>query len=99
MGASPGSIMKIFMVQGASVGLLGTAIGMVLGVLLALNVGLIAKYIGDDKGNIAAGSDRHSRAAGRQNIARNRPPMITAYRRAARQAAGRAQHDGKPHHR
>ena len=39
LGASPGSIMKVFVVQGALVGLLGTLMGVVLGVLLALNVG------------------------------------------------------------
>ena len=38
LGSSPRSIMKIFMVQGAVIGLLGTLIGVVLGVLLALNV-------------------------------------------------------------
>jgi len=39
LGASPMSIMKIFIVQGASVGLLGTALGVALGVLLAANIG------------------------------------------------------------
>ena len=39
LGASPRSIMKIFVVQGASIGLLGTLLGVVLGVLIALNVG------------------------------------------------------------
>ncbi|MFP5406957.1 MAG: FtsX-like permease family protein, partial [Gammaproteobacteria bacterium] len=39
LGAPPSSIMKIFVVQGASVGLLGTAAGVALGVLLALNIG------------------------------------------------------------
>ena len=38
LGASPASVMRIFIVQGALVGLLGTAIGVVLGVLLALNI-------------------------------------------------------------
>ena len=38
LGATPRSIMKVFVVQGALVGLLGTAIGMVLGVALALEV-------------------------------------------------------------
>jgi len=38
LGASPRSVMSIFIVQGAMVGLLGTAIGVGLGVLLALNV-------------------------------------------------------------
>lgn len=38
LGASPSSIMKIFVVQGAVVGLLGTFIGVSLGVLLASNI-------------------------------------------------------------
>ena len=36
LGATPGSIMRIFIVQGALIGLIGTAVGLVLGVLLAL---------------------------------------------------------------
>ncbi|MEZ5660553.1 MAG: lipoprotein-releasing ABC transporter permease subunit [Burkholderiaceae bacterium] len=39
LGAAPSSIMKIFVVQGAAVGLLGTGIGIALGVALALNIG------------------------------------------------------------
>jgi lipoprotein-releasing system permease protein len=38
LGAAPGSIMKIFMVQGALIGVLGTLMGVAGGVLLALNV-------------------------------------------------------------
>jgi len=38
LGALPGSIMKIFMVQGAMIGVIGTLTGVVLGVLLGLNV-------------------------------------------------------------
>ncbi len=38
LGASPGSVMKIFVVQGAMVGILGTVLGVALGVLLALNI-------------------------------------------------------------
>jgi lipoprotein-releasing system permease protein len=38
LGASPGRIMAIFMVQGTAIGLIGTLIGMVAGVILALNV-------------------------------------------------------------
>ncbi len=38
LGASPGSVMKVFVVQGAMVGLLGTALGVAFGVLLALNI-------------------------------------------------------------
>jgi lipoprotein-releasing system permease protein len=45
LGASPRSIMKIFMVQGALVGLSGTAIGMVGGVAVALNIDVIVPFI------------------------------------------------------
>ncbi|MGI4849692.1 MAG: lipoprotein-releasing ABC transporter permease subunit [Janthinobacterium lividum] len=45
LGASPGSIMKIFMIQGALVGLIGTAIGVGLGILVALNVDVIVPFI------------------------------------------------------
>ena len=38
LGASPGGVMGIFMVQGTAIGLVGTLIGVVAGVLLALNV-------------------------------------------------------------
>jgi lipoprotein-releasing system permease protein len=45
LGASPRSIMKIFMIQGALVGLIGTAIGVGMGVLVALNVDVIVPFI------------------------------------------------------
>jgi lipoprotein-releasing system permease protein len=45
LGASPFSVMKIFMVQGALVGVLGTAMGVAGGVLLALNVDVIVPAI------------------------------------------------------
>jgi lipoprotein-releasing system permease protein len=45
LGASPGSIMKIFMIQGAVVGLVGTALGVSLGVLVALNIDVIVPFI------------------------------------------------------
>jgi lipoprotein-releasing system permease protein len=38
LGATPGTIMRIFVVQGAMVGLIGTLIGVVGGVWLALNI-------------------------------------------------------------
>jgi lipoprotein-releasing system permease protein len=38
LGAAPGSILKIFVVQGAVIGVLGTLLGVAGGVLLALNV-------------------------------------------------------------
>jgi len=45
LGASPRSIMKIFMIQGGLVGLIGTAIGVGLGVLVALNIDVIVPFI------------------------------------------------------
>jgi lipoprotein-releasing system permease protein len=44
-GASPASIMKIFVVQGALIGILGTAIGVAAGVVIALNMDVIAPVI------------------------------------------------------
>jgi lipoprotein-releasing system permease protein len=38
LGATPRSIMAVFTVQGSVIGIIGTAIGVSLGVLLALNV-------------------------------------------------------------
>ena len=38
LGVSPGRVMAIFMVQGTAIGLIGTIVGMIAGVLLALNV-------------------------------------------------------------
>ena len=45
LGATPGAIMRIFMIQGSAVGLLGTFLGLGLGVLLALNVGPVVATI------------------------------------------------------
>jgi lipoprotein-releasing system permease protein len=45
LGASQRSIMKIFMIQGGLVGLIGTAIGVSLGVLVALNIDVIVPFI------------------------------------------------------
>lgn len=41
LGANPASIMKVFIVQGALIGLIGTAIGVAEGIALALNVDVI----------------------------------------------------------
>ena len=38
LGATPGTIMRTFMVQGTVIGVVGTAIGAVVGILAALNV-------------------------------------------------------------
>jgi lipoprotein-releasing system permease protein len=45
LGAAPSSIMKIFMVQGSAVGLLGTFAGVALGILIALNVRAVTAFI------------------------------------------------------
>ncbi|MCE2724384.1 MAG: lipoprotein-releasing ABC transporter permease subunit [Betaproteobacteria bacterium] len=45
LGASPGMIMRVFVVQGALVGAIGTMLGVVGGVLLALNVGAIVSAV------------------------------------------------------
>ena len=45
LGASPGSIMKIFVIQGALVGLIGTALGVAFGVVVALNIDVIVPAI------------------------------------------------------
>jgi lipoprotein-releasing system permease protein len=44
-GASPRSIMTIFIVQGALIGVIGTLIGALFGVLIALNIGTIIPFI------------------------------------------------------
>ena len=45
LGASPASIMQIFVVQGAVVGLVGTLLGVVGGVLLALNIDTVVPFV------------------------------------------------------
>jgi lipoprotein-releasing system permease protein len=45
LGASPASIMKIFIVQGALIGFVGTLIGALGGVLLALNIDVVVPAI------------------------------------------------------
>jgi lipoprotein-releasing system permease protein len=45
LGASPGSIMGIFVVQGALVGVIGTLSGLVLGLVVAFNIGSIVPAI------------------------------------------------------
>ncbi len=45
LGASPGSITAIFMIQGGLIGVIGTLLGVVGGVLLALNVGTVLPAI------------------------------------------------------
>lgn len=45
LGASPGSILTIFLVQGVLIGLIGTGLGIVCGVLLSLNITTIVPFI------------------------------------------------------
>jgi lipoprotein-releasing system permease protein len=45
LGASPGSIMKIFMIQGGLVGFIGTGLGVMFGVLVSLNIDVIVPFI------------------------------------------------------
>ena len=45
LGASPVSIMKIFMVQGVVIGLIGLLIGVIGGILIAVNIGTIVPFI------------------------------------------------------
>jgi len=45
LGASPLSIMAIFIVQGALIGIIGTAIGVLGGILLALNISTVVPFL------------------------------------------------------
>ena len=45
LGASPASIMRIFVVQGALVGVIGTLAGLALGLLIAFNIDVIVPFL------------------------------------------------------
>ena len=45
LGAAPRSVMKIFIVQGALMGVIGTLVGVAAGVLLALNIDVVVPFI------------------------------------------------------
>lgn len=45
LGASPRSIMTIFMVQGALIGVIGTVLGAIFGIIIALNISTIIPFI------------------------------------------------------
>ncbi|MGD8547341.1 MAG: lipoprotein-releasing ABC transporter permease subunit [Thiohalophilus sp.] len=45
LGASPGRIMRIFMVQGTVIGVVGTVLGTILGVSLALNLDVVVPWL------------------------------------------------------
>ncbi len=44
MGATPGAILSVFMIQGVTIGLLGIVVGIAIGVPVALNVGDIVAF-------------------------------------------------------
>jgi lipoprotein-releasing system permease protein len=45
LGATPTSIMKIFMIQGSLIGVIGTLLGVAAGVALALNIDVVVPFI------------------------------------------------------
>jgi lipoprotein-releasing system permease protein len=45
LGASPGGIMKVFIVQGVLIGLIGVGLGVVGGVALALNIDVVVPFL------------------------------------------------------
>lgn len=45
LGASPGSVMKIFLIQGTLIGLIGTLAGVIGGIALAANVDVVVPFI------------------------------------------------------
>jgi len=57
LGATPGQIMGVFMVQGTVIGVVGTLIGAVLGILAALNVSQLVGWIERLSGQQVMSSD------------------------------------------
>jgi lipoprotein-releasing system permease protein len=45
LGLSPGAVMRVFMVQGTVIGIVGVGLGVVAGVLLSLNLSVIVHFI------------------------------------------------------
>jgi lipoprotein-releasing system permease protein len=45
MGTGNGTIMRVFMIQGSVIGVVGTALGVVGGILLALNIGAVVPFL------------------------------------------------------
>jgi len=57
LGMSPGQVMRIFMVQGMSIGLVGVLLGTLSGVLLSMNLSRIVHFIEQLTGNELMPSD------------------------------------------
>lgn len=45
LGATPGTIMRIFVIQGALIGAMGTLIGLIAGIILSLNITALVNWI------------------------------------------------------
>jgi lipoprotein-releasing system permease protein len=45
MGARPGTVMRIFMIQGSVIGVVGTVLGVIGGILLAQNIGAVVPFL------------------------------------------------------
>lgn len=45
MGARPGTVMRIFVIQGTVIGVVGTALGVIGGILLAQNIGSVVPFL------------------------------------------------------
>jgi lipoprotein-releasing system permease protein len=45
MGARPGTIMRVFVIQGSVIGLVGTVLGVLGGILLAQNIGAVVPFL------------------------------------------------------
>jgi len=45
MGARPGTVMRIFVIQGSIIGVIGTLLGVIGGILLAQNIGSVVPYL------------------------------------------------------
>ena len=45
MGATPGTIMRVFMIQGSLIGVIGTLLGVVGGILLAQNISTVVPFL------------------------------------------------------
>jgi lipoprotein-releasing system permease protein len=45
MGARPGTILRIFVIQGSLIGVIGTVLGVVGGILLAMNISSVVPFL------------------------------------------------------
>jgi lipoprotein-releasing system permease protein len=45
MGARPGTVMRVFVIQGSVIGVVGTVLGVIGGILLANNIGLVVPFL------------------------------------------------------